>query len=123
MWTPCNRFDSGLMLAELERGFVVELFPYHQLVVVASRSKLLVFVIPFQTTDFLFVTHEFAKPLVRLPNITVIDGAIPRTRRKDVFIPRKGTNTSCVSGHGAKSSLSLRIPDLHLTTVRANRNM
>lgn len=47
MRTPSNCFDSSLMLTPLESRLCVELFPHHELVVVASGSELTVFLVPF----------------------------------------------------------------------------
>lgn len=123
MWAPSDGLDCSLMFAKFESGFVVELFPHHQLIVITARSKLLIFVIPFEATNFLFVTHKFAKPLIRLPYVAVIDGAISRSRSQDVLVPCKGADASSVSCHGAETPLSLRIPNLHLASVRTNCNM
>lgn len=48
------------MLAELEGGLGVQLVPDHQFVVVATRSKLLILMVPLQTTDLLLVTLKLA---------------------------------------------------------------
>lgn len=76
MRAPCNGLDSCLVFTEFVGRLVVELVPHHQLVVVSSRSKLLIFMIPLQTTDLLFVANELPKPLVRLSHIAVVDGTI-----------------------------------------------
>jgi len=123
MWAPGYCLDGCLVLAELEGGFVVELVPDHELVVVTSRSELLVFVVPLQTADLLLVTGKLAKPLIRLSDITVVDGAIPRSRSEYVLVPCKGADTSRVAHHGAKAALRLRIPDLHLAAICADSNM
>lgn len=77
MWTPSNGFDSGLMFAPLEGRLSVEFLPHHELVVVSSRGELLVLVIPLQATDFLLMANKLAKPLIGLPDVTMINGAIP----------------------------------------------
>lgn len=53
----------------------------------------------------------------------MVDVAIPRSGGKDVLVPCKGTDTSSVAHHGTEAALSLRIPDLHLTSVCADSNM
>jgi len=111
------------MLAELEGRFIVQLVPYHQLVVIASGSELLVLMVPLQTANLLLVTSKLAKPLVRLSNIAVVDGAIPRSGGQDVLVPCKGADTSSVAHHGTKAALGLRIPNLHLASVGADSDM
>jgi hypothetical protein len=65
------------MFAPFEGWFSVEFFPYHKLVVVAARCELSVFLVPLQTANLLLMAHKFAKPLLRLPDIPVVDDTIP----------------------------------------------
>jgi hypothetical protein len=74
---PGNGLDGSLVLAELEGRLVVELVPDHELVVVASGSQLVVFVIPLEAANFLLVASELAKPLRGLSHVTMVDGSIP----------------------------------------------
>jgi len=76
MWAPSNGLDGSLVLAPLEGRLSVEFLPYHELVVVASGSKLPVFLVPLEATDFLLVANKLAKPLLGLPNVSMVDGAI-----------------------------------------------
>ena len=76
MWAPSNCLDSGLVLAPLKCRLGVEFLPHHELVVVASGSELSVFLIPFQSADFLLVADQLAKPLLWLPDISVVDCAV-----------------------------------------------
>ena len=120
MRTPGDGLNSSLVLAELEGRLSIQFVPDHQLVVIAPRRGLLIFMVPFQTANFLFVTNKFTQPLIRLPYVTVVDYAISRTRRQDVFVPRKGTDSSGVAHHCSQAALSVRIPNLHLAFICAN---
>lgn len=44
--TPSNGLDGSLMLAPLEGRLRIELFPHHELVIVASTSELSILAIP-----------------------------------------------------------------------------
>ena len=92
--TPGDGLNSSLVLTELEGRLIIQPVPDHQLVVVTPRRELLIFMVPFQTANFLLVAHEFAQPLIRLTYITVVYYAISRTRREDVFVPCKGADSA-----------------------------
>ena len=77
MRAPCNCLYGSLVLAPLKGRLSVEFFPYHEFIVIATTGKLAIFRVPLQTANFLFVTHKFAKPLVGLSYVTVVDGPVP----------------------------------------------
>jgi hypothetical protein len=76
--------------------------------------------VPFQSADFLLVANEFAQPLIRLPHVTMVYDAISRTRREDVFVPRKGADSSGVAHHCSQATLGMSIPNLYLAFICAN---
>ena len=123
MGAPGNGLDGSLMLAPLEGWCVVELVPNHQLVVVASASKLTIVAVPLQATDLLAMTSEPANILIRSSDIAMEDDAIPRSRSEDVLVPGKGTNTACVTSHGTQAALRLSIPDLNEAAVGTDGNV
>ena len=80
VWRPRNRLHGGLMLIEFDQRFTRSLpVPDEQLVVVASRSQLLLGRTPLESADFLLVAFKFGEEVVLHSEVTVQDTLVPRT--------------------------------------------
>ena len=95
---PRNCFHCCLVLAEAcKRLWWTLRIPNKKLVVIASRSKLLLIMWPFQATYFLPVPDQFSFVIIMSTQVAMQNGFITTTSTQEVACPRYSTDTPVVA--------------------------
>ena len=85
--------------------------PYHQLVIVASWSYLLVIKWPFKPTNLLLMTRQFLNVLWLIPHVPMKDVFVPRACTKLIgIIPTNSSNSTNMSNHCSNNAVFIDIP-------------
>ena len=108
------------MLVELNNWLVRVEVPDHELVIIATRSELLVVERPLQTANFLFVPRHFGKMRPRSSQVSLQDSAITATSTHDRLVPGDGAHSTIMAMQVANMPVVLGVPNLSNARVRSN---
>lgn len=111
------------MFGKLHTGRFLHSIPNQESIVVAARSQLTAFVIPFQTAHFLLVADQLPDKVAGTAHITMVNEPIPAARGERVLIPRQGSYTGRMTVHGSDLFTTGHIPQLNQTPVGAYSQM
>jgi hypothetical protein len=115
---PGDGLHSCHVLVELHLWLrVIGTAPYHELVVIASGSKLLLIWAPFESTNLLFVTFKLSKEFLLGSWVSVKDTLISRSTTEERVIPCNATNSSIMALKLAHHLLFDDVPVLKNSTA------
>ncbi len=110
---PRDGLHSGLVLVKLRQGLrAAPGAPQQQLVVVATRSQLLVVERPLEATDFLSVTDELGRVVLRAAQVSMQDAMVATSSAQERVIPGDSADASVVASHSFHQFVPLGVPDL-----------
>lgn len=105
------------MLVELSmRLRLVVTAPYQQLVIIATRRKLLLIGTPLETADLLPMTFESREIIFSLSTVSMQDGLVSRSRTEHLTIPSDAANATIVAVEATNLLLLSDVPVLQLAT-------
>ena len=94
--------------------------PYHEFVIIATRSELLVVERPLQTANFLLVPSHFGKMRAWCSQISLQNSAVTATSAHNRLVPSDGTHTSDMTMQIADKPVVLGIPNLSVARMSSN---
>lgn len=116
MWWPCYSLDGCLMLVKFHKWLTSHLMvPDQQLIIIASRGKLLLVGTPLEATNLLFMSFQFCKEIIFHSEIPMQDALVAGPRTKHVIIPCDTPYSPLMSCVALDHFLSNCIPCLQLT--------
>lgn len=108
---PRNCLNGSHVLSKLchRLGLLVPA-PYHQFIVVASGSQLLLIWTPFEPAYLLLVAFKLGEVVLSLPHVPVQDGLVPRPSAEERRVPGNAPDTPVMPITALDDPLLVHVP-------------